>query len=280
MGDPMRSWLSFDVDGAKCAATLDEADHWHGLLIVSGGNEVRSGAHRGMALLAAQVAAAGHPVLRFDRRGIGDSEGENGGFETSWTDIAAAINAFYDQCPSLCTVTAFGNCDAAAALLLQNPQPPGLNFLMLANPWTIDGDATSDLPSMPSASAIRKRYATKLRNPSELVRLLTGHVSMAKVWRGLIAAMRRQRHISDDTTLRSRIAAALHAVDDRNITIVLAEGDRTASEFTELWDSPACAEVRARSWVKLYRHPTASHSFADDDSRAWLTARVLDALRD
>jgi exosortase A-associated hydrolase 1 len=279
MGRPVRRWLRFDVAGASCAASLDEADHWHGLLIVSGGNEVRSGAHRGMAILAAQVAAAGHPVLRFDRRGVGDSDGTNGGFEASGADIAAAIEAFYDHCPNLCSITAFGNCDAAAALLLQSPQPSGLSFLMLANPWTIDGDPMSDQPSMPSASAIRRRYMAKLRNPAELVRLLAGGVSFAKLRRGLIAAMKSPNFNPDDSTLRSRIGAALTAVDDRNITIVLAEGDRTAAEFSTLWHSPACAHVRARPWVKIYRHPTASHSFADDSSRAWLTARVLDALQ-
>ena len=48
----MRRTLSFAVNGATCAATLDEAPGQHGLLIVSGGNEIRSGAHRGMARLA------------------------------------------------------------------------------------------------------------------------------------------------------------------------------------------------------------------------------------
>ena len=61
-------------------ATLDEAAGTTGLLIVSGGNEVRAGAHRGMALLAADLAAAGHPVFRYDRRGVGDSGGTNRGF--------------------------------------------------------------------------------------------------------------------------------------------------------------------------------------------------------
>ena len=97
----MRRLLSFPCEGAALAATLDEAAGSTGLLIISGGNEIRIGAHRGMARLAADVAAAGFPVFRFDRRGIGDSEGENGEFTTSGPDISAAIAAFRSECPHI-----------------------------------------------------------------------------------------------------------------------------------------------------------------------------------
>ena len=60
------------------------------LLLVSGGNELRSGPWGSQAQLAAQIATAGFPVLRFDRRGVGDSEGQNTGFTGSADDIAAA----------------------------------------------------------------------------------------------------------------------------------------------------------------------------------------------
>ena len=112
----MRHQLSFPCEGATLAATLDEAPGTTGLLIVSGGNEIRSGAHRGMATLAQRIAAAGHPVFRFDRRGIGDSEGENTGYTNSGPDIAAAIAAFRRAAPQLTRIIAFGNCDAASAL--------------------------------------------------------------------------------------------------------------------------------------------------------------------
>ena len=111
----MRHQLNFDCEGAALAASLDDAPASTGLLIVSGGNEIRSGAHRGMAMLAQRVAAASHPVFRFDRRGIGDSEGTNGGFERSGPDIVAAIAAFRQAAPHVTRVVAFGNCDAASA---------------------------------------------------------------------------------------------------------------------------------------------------------------------
>jgi len=90
----MRELTNFPCEGDTLIGTLDDAPGTTGLLIVSGGNELRCGAHRGMALLAADLAAAGIPVFRFDRRGIGDSDGANHGYQDSGPDIAAAVRAF------------------------------------------------------------------------------------------------------------------------------------------------------------------------------------------
>src|SRR3569833_917642 len=96
-----RRHLSFACEGARLAATLDEAAGSAGLLFVSGGNETRAGAISGQAQHAARIAGAGYPVFRFDRRGVGDSEGENRGFRASAPDIAAALQAFRAACPTL-----------------------------------------------------------------------------------------------------------------------------------------------------------------------------------
>ena len=196
----MRRWVNFDVCGEICAATLDEASGTTGLLIVSGGNELRSGAHRGMALLAAKIAAAGYPVLRFDRRGVGDSAGENGGFESSAADIFCALQLFLDEAPNLQRIVAFGNCDAASALILHHDQmgDNSPDALIIANPWTIendgagapdsqtegsaadggdDSDGSGGAPTLPPAAAIRARYIAKLKDPREWMRLLRGFPS-------------------------------------------------------------------------------------------------------
>ena len=55
----MREILTFACEGAILSGTVDTADKATGLLIVSGGNEIRIGAHRGMAGLAQIIAAKG-----------------------------------------------------------------------------------------------------------------------------------------------------------------------------------------------------------------------------
>ncbi|MDZ3832542.1 MAG: hydrolase 1, exosortase A system-associated [Sphingopyxis sp.] len=264
----MRHHLTFLCEGATLAATLDAAPGTSGLLILSGGNEIRSGAHRGMAMLAARVAAAGHPVFRFDRRGIGDSEGDNGGFKSSAPDINAAIAAFRETAPQLVRVVAFGNCDAASALLLH--QPLSLDALILANPWSYesgpDSDNQTDTPALPPAAAIRARYLARLKDPKSLVRLLKGDVNFGKLARGLAALGRRKSAATPDS-LPARLDHAI-ATLPCPATILLATGDRTAQAFV--------ANCQPAD-VPTERIDSRSHSFAGADAE-WLATRILTML--
>jgi exosortase A-associated hydrolase 1 len=254
-----RSHFACDCAGSALAATLDQAPGATGLLIVTGGNETRAGAFSSQARLAAQVAAAGHPVLRFDRRGVGDSEGINMGFRSSAEDIAAALAAFRVRCPSLKRVVAFGNCDAASALMLTGGA--GFDGLVLSNPWTYE---EGDVDAPPPPTAIRARYAAKLKNPRELLRLLTGKVNLAKLVRGLVSASKRPA----PSGLAEAMAAGL-ARFAGEARILIAERDRTGQAFLAGWDS------RDR---RLNRCPNADHAYSDDASSEWLLGQLLAAL--
>lgn len=264
----MRRLTSFPCAGETLAATLDEAPGTTGLLIVSGGNETRIGAHRGMAELAHALSAAGHPTFRYDRRGIGDSTGENNGFESSADDIYEAAAAFRREAPHLTRIVAFGNCDAASALILFHAAA-GIDALVLTNPWTSDGN-----DALPPAAAIRSRYLEKLTNPRELIRLATGGVSISKLISGLskIAAKRSQ----PATSLPRRLAAALEAATVP-VTILLARRDNTALAFVDHWEGKGFAGCRART--ATHSCDTDSHSFARPQDKAWLTQQILAALK-
>jgi exosortase A-associated hydrolase 1 len=257
-----RRHFAFDCLGSALAATIDEAPGTTGLLIVSGGNETRAGAFSSQARLAADIAAAGHPVLRFDRRGAGDSEGVNSGFRHSAEDIAAAVAAFRAQCPSAKRVIAFGNCDAASALMLSGGD--GFAGLILSNPWTYE-DEQADAP--PPPSAIRARYAAKLRNPRELVRLLTGKVNFAKLARGLVSASSKRPAPSG---LADAMKAGLAGFGGP-VRLLVAERDRTGQAFLSGWDERD---------PRLHRCAGADHAYSDDASREWLVGHILAALAD
>lgn len=260
----MRRLLSFPCDGARLAATIDDAPGTTGLLIVSGGNEIRIGAHRGMARLAYDVAAAGYPVFRFDRRGIGDSEGDNGGFETSRPDIMAALAAFRSHCPALTSIVGFGNCDAATALILH--QPLALDALILANPWLIE--ATAEAP--PPATA-RAYYAQRLRDPRAWAGLLRGAVNLKKLFGSLQSAAKRDQ----PSLLAERVADQLELfpVDAR---ILLASGDGTAIAFKALWDGALFD--RYCDDIPIISIDSSSHSFASEHDYAVLTSAIISAL--
>jgi exosortase A-associated hydrolase 1 len=261
----MRRLITFPCDGVTLAGTLDPGASETGLLIVSGGNEIRTGAHRGMARLACDIAKAGHPVMRFDRRGIGDSAGENHGFTASGPDIAAALAAFRQVQPQLTRIVAFGNCDAATALVIHR-HDTAIDALVLANPWIIEPQ--DDLPPQ---AAIKDRYARRLRDPAAWAALLTGKVDMRALARGL----GRLATPSKPADLATAFATAL-GVSPLPTTIMLAARDGTALAFADAWKGAAFAAVR--DTITLHSFDSASHSFASDTDYALLHDTVLAAL--
>lgn len=253
----MRRLIAIACEGERLAATLDEAANDVGLLIVSGGNEVRAGAHRGMAMLAARIAADGIPVLRFDRRGVGDSTGTNAGYRSSAPDIAAAVAAL--RASGARRVVGFGNCDAASALALYG-RAAGIDAVLLANPWIVDpcGD-------LPPRAAIRATYAARLRDPTSLSRLLTGRVSLPRLARGLTRLARPQP--SPHTDVLTAIASWGDAAG-----VLLSAGDATALAYAD-------AARAARVTVRTQTIDTASHSFAGAAAAALHAAIVAELAR-
>lgn len=254
-----RRHLTFGCEGETLVGTLDKASGSTGLLLVSGGNEIRSGAFAGQARLAARLAAAGHPVFRFDRRGIGDSSGENAGFLGSGPDIAAALAAFKAEQTGLTRVVGFGNCDAASALMLH--AGAGCDSLVLSNPWTIEDD-----DGAPPPAAIRARYAEKLRSRKELVRLATGKVSLGKLAGGISRAL---RPAPPPTSLAQDMRAGLTRFEGP-VRLLIAERDRTAQAFLGAWDAGD---------PRIARCPGASHAFVEPEAGEWLFEQLVAALR-
>jgi exosortase A-associated hydrolase 1 len=267
-----RRHLTFSCDGETLAGTLDTAPGTSGLLIVSGGNEVRSGPWSSQTRIAEKCAAAGFPVFRFDRRGVGDSSGENLGFIAAPTDIAAAGQAFRAHVPTLRRVVAFGNCDAASALMLAGGK--GCHSLLLANPWTFEPEPESEpeevqpepeqAPMPPSA--LRAHYLRRLTDPRAVWRLLTGRVKVKQLAVSLKEAVQPDE---PPGTLATQLVEGIAGFTGP-VSFLLAERDRTAQAFRASWDK---ADPRIRTC------PDATHSFVEAQARIWLQGQIFAALR-
>ena len=285
----IRQPLTIFCKGDTLAATLDLPRQHDaattGLLIVTGGSEIRSGAWNGQSRLAARAAEAGYPVLRFDRRGVGDSEGENSGFIGSNADITAAIAAFRAACPHLTRLVAWGNCDAASALMLAAAAGAGADALILSNPWSFDtvieasgiedlggealggeAPASATLPAEAPPQALRAYYRQRLANPVALAGLLLGKVSLARLAGSLLATLRRAAPASQ---LSAQMATSL-AHFTGPVSILLAGRDRTAQSFLAQWN---------KRDPRLRHCPRASHSFVEPEAREWLFGEVLKVLK-
>ena len=257
MGKSMRRLIAFDCAGDTLVGTLDDAAGTTGLLIVSGGNEVRAGAHRGMSMLAERLSATGTPVFRYDRRGIGDSSGENRGFLNGAEDLVSAASAFRRSAPHVTHVVGFGNCDGASALALYG-QSAGIDRIVLANPFV--APSPDDLPPAP---AIRAHYASRLRDPRTIDRLVRGDLNILRLARGLWRIVNTRSTSTEDRTVR--------AVSDwnSNAKIILARDDHTAVAWRH-----AARHLPVRTTIIA----TGSHSFAGVDDQRRLEAAIREAL--
>ena len=266
MGAAMRRLLTFDCEGAVLGASLDEADGRTGVLIVTGGSQTRIGAHRSFERMAKGLAAAGYPAFRYDRRGVGDSEGEDPGFRGSEPDLRAAVQAFRAECPQLQRIAGYGLCDGATALALFGAAA-GIDALLLANPWFVEAESGA-----PPPAAIKRHYRDRLLSVGGWKKLLGGGVSYRKLLKGLGKIVR-----SAPTGLATDVAKSLER-KPLPLTLILAQGDATAIAAEAEWRSSAFRRVREATPAPV-TIDTDAHTFAKTGDGEKLLAACLTALQ-
>ena len=259
----MRRLIAIDCGGAALGATLDSADGGTGLVLVTGGSQTRVGSHRMYERLAGALAAEGISCLRYDRRGVGDSEGEDPGYRGSGSDLAAASAALRSACPAVRRLYGFGLCDGATAIALFGRQA-GLDGLILVNPWLVETESGT-----PPPAAIRRHYRERLTSWRGWKDLLYGAVNYRKLLRGILKLLRRQ-----DEALAREVADVL-ARDRLPTQLILATGDATAIA--------AETELRNKNFKQLLadaqRLETDSHTFARPGDEGRIRAAVLASIR-
>jgi len=259
----MRSLLTFPCEGAVLGGTLDAGSDRTGLLICVGGTQTRIGSHRMFERLARAVSGQGHPVFRFDRRGVGDSSGDDPGWRGCGPDLAAAAAAFRREAPHVERIVGLGLCDGAGALCF-HAAAAGLSGLVLVNPWLVEAG-----PGDPPPAALRRHYRHRLTDPGAWKKLLNGSVSYKSMLRSIIKSA--GGGVPGD--LSTSLATALRA-SRLPAHWLLAEGDATAVA--------AAHELTRPAWDGLsdHRHtlPTDSHTFAKPGDMAALETAVLNAL--
>jgi len=262
----VRRLMTFACAGAELAASLDEAAGPIGLVMVTGGSQTRIGSHRMYERLAKALAEHGYPCLRFDRRGVGDSAGDDPGFRGSEPDIVAAAATLRREAPALARVFGLGLCDGATALALFG-RAAGLDSLILVNPWLVEAEAGE-----PAPAAIRAHYRQRLTTREGWKRILTGAVD----YRKLLGGLKKIAGKSQGSPLARETASALTASGLRS-WLILAQDDATAIA--------AAREVEAAAFKGLIegreRIATDSHTFAragDEQALATAVIRALEAL--
>ena len=259
--------LTFACDGARMVGILSlpaQATATRGVLVVVGGPQYRAGSHRQFTLLARDLAREGVPVLRFDYRGMGDSEGAARPFDAVEDDLRAAIDAFMAAAPGLREVVLWGLCDAASAIGMYAARDARVAGLVLLNPWvrTENGLARATL---------RHYYSARLRDPAFWRQLLGGGLNWRKSLGSMLALLRKARRSSRPAagaakSLPERMRSGLAGFQGR-VLLVIAGADLTAREFCDLADTDAAWRgVLAPPRVTRFQIEDADHTFS---RRAW-----------
>jgi len=239
-----------------------------GVVIIVGGPQYRSGSHRQFTLLARALAAAGIPSLRFDYRGMGDSEGAMRTFESVGEDLRAAIDAFSGHRPGIRRIVLWGLCDAASAALFYASSDHRVDGLVLLNPWvrTVEGEARA---------MVRHYYARRLFDRDLWMKIAGGRFE----WRKAIGAATGRIRLavsgspSEGTasaqTLPDRMADGLDRFRGR-VLFILSGNDLTASEFRDVvQSSERWRLLMGAARVRCEEVPGATHTFS---SREWRDA--------
>lgn len=291
------STLSFELEGETLLGILAEpgrpaetvaeaAGSELGVLVVVGGPQYRAGSHRQFVLLCRHLAAGGFTSLRFDVRGMGDSQGGQRSFEALDADIGAAVTALLAARPRLRRVVLWGLCDGASAslLYLQRSGDPRVAGLCLLNPWLRSTESLA-------RAQVKHYYLQRLLEKGFWLKLLRGGVGAAAL-RGLLqnlgkafGSKKASGQAGDQSAAASlgfqdRMALAWRQ-QARPTLLLLSGRDLTAQEFLEGAASRSSwTGLLQQSHVRRRDLPDADHTLSDRRQLEQAHALTLDWLQE
>lgn len=253
--------LSFDCQGSSLLGVLSlpQVPTTVGVVIVVGGPQYRVGSHRQFVHLARALAAGGFACLRFDYRGMGDSEGDCVDFESAGPDISSAIAALIAHA-GVRSIVLWGLCDGATACAFKGADPL-VAGMVLFNPWIRTDAGASEV-------AIRHYYADRWLDPRFWRKLRSGNVKifaslmgfLRNVQRLAMSRMRTGRAVG--STLPDRVA---QRIDEHPgpVLVVLSGNDQTAAEYELMSSQPGLlSDAMRRPGVTVTRIPKADHTLS------------------
>ena len=255
--------------------TMPEQQASRAVLIVVGGPQYRTGSHRQFVLLAREFASHGYPVLRFDYRGMGDSEGAPRNFEQVDEDIRAAIDHLFESVPSVRDVVIFGLCDGASAAMFYAHKDARVSGLALVNPWayTEEGEAKARL---------KHYYQARMLDAELWKKIARGEFNFGAAAKSLwTSAGRACKHIpaENDGGASSRLPDRLYVAMRRfqgETLLLLSEKDLTAQEFCALLrQSPGWRDLSARPQLLRHNLAGANHTFSRSGWRDEVAGCIL-----
>lgn len=263
-------FVTFPCEGTRCigvlAAPATAAPASTGVVVVVGGPQYRVGSHRQFALLARSLAEARIPALRFDYRGMGDSEGEPRTFEDIDADIRAAVDTLCREA-GVARVVLWGLCDGATAALMYAAQDARVAGVAALNPWARSGQGEA-------ATRLRHYYARRLFAPDFWRKVVTGRFRPAAAASDLAATVHTAAQARTPVGFLERMESGWRAFTG-SVLVLLSGRDLTAREF-ESWAGATPRRRELLSAARVVSFAGADHTFSDRASRDAAAAATVE----
>lgn len=199
---------------------------------------------------------------------MGDSSGDFPGFEHTLPDIAAGVDAFFNEMPTLQKIVLWGLCDGTTAVSRYAAEDPRVVGMVLVNPWVRSevGQARTQL---------RHYYLERVAGADFWRKLCRGEFrpgaslrDFARNVRRVLFARLRAGSVDEASagTLVERMGAAVQRYDGP-VLLILSGKDLTAQEFADAArQSPRWRKIFEEQRVTRHDLAPADHTFS---RRVW-----------
>ena len=254
------------------------------IIVVAGGPQYRSGAHRQFVTLARRISKTGLPVLRFDLRGMGESSGEHLGYKQSDPDIRAAIDALMARQPQLREVVLLGECESASGILFYAWRDARVVDVVLINPWLRTEEGRAQV-------IVRQYYLYRLRSPDFWKSVFSGKYRVSEsLWslvemlrtyirgRAMLSRQAARPDLDDISSLSlpERTAEGLRRFKGRSL-LLMSGADLIRREFDEVTSASRAWEgLLTNERLKRIDIEDADHTFSRE---VWKTAAAESIAR-
>lgn len=229
--------IIFDCEGDRLVGVLSQPESplEIGVVVVVGGPQYRAGSHRQFVCLARALAGAGVACLRFDYRGMGDSEGESRSFDAIDIDIACAVRELMSRIPAVRHVVLWGLCDGASASFMALRSVPNIVGVIALNPW-VRSETSLD------QAIIRRYYIQRVLSREFWAKIFSGKFDLIRAATELSRRLSSvlagslkstgsdHRQSGRSTSFQDRMSAGLTQFAGPTL-IILSGKDLTAQEY-------------------------------------------------
>lgn len=227
------------------------------IALPAGGPQYRVGLARQLLQQASYLCERNIAVLRFDYRGIGDSEGEFQGFRSVEPDLRAAINELKLQLPGLKNVILWGGCNAASAIMILAHKLPEINGIVVSNPFLGEHNLGQQAKLLHFYSRIKqKSFWRKLLSGKYDLRLYLKSIISSSKEKSAIKT-KQSENVSSPKPAENKPVKTLDAMLDGmtkypgHCLLLLSDRSIQSNEFKALLKS-------SKPWRKLFKRPNTS----------------------